>query len=49
MPLQLVYSRTRSLGAFAIRAMPISPSELWELRRQHTDSTAPVTAQEGSR
>jgi len=34
---------------FAIRSMPISPAELWELRQQHTTTTDPVPAQEGSR
>jgi len=34
---------------FPIRSMPISPAELWELRQQHTTTTDPVPAQEGSR
>jgi aerobic carbon-monoxide dehydrogenase large subunit len=44
----VIASAIEDAEGFPIRSMPISPSELWELRQQHT-TTDPVPAQEGSR
>jgi carbon-monoxide dehydrogenase large subunit len=48
----VIASAIEDAEGFSIRSMPISPSELWELRRQHSeglDPSDPVPAQEGSR
>ena len=45
----VIASAIEDAEGFPIRAMPISPSELWELRRVHAESPDPVPAQEGSR
>ncbi len=44
----VIASALEDAEGFAIRAMPISPYELWELRRAHA-STDSAAAQEGSR
>ena len=45
----VIASAIEDAEGFEIRSMPISPSELWELRRQHSEGLGPVPAQEGSR
>jgi carbon-monoxide dehydrogenase large subunit len=45
----VIASAIEDAEGFSIRSMPISPSELWELRRQHSEGVDPVPAQEGSR
>ena len=45
----VIASAIEDAEGFPIRSMPISPAELWELRQQHTKTTDPVPAQEGSR
>ena len=52
----VIASAIEDAEGFPIRSMPISPSELWDLRRQHAaaaganpSTTEPVPAQEGSR
>jgi len=45
----VIASAIEDAEGFEIRSMPISPSELWELRRQHSDGSDSVPAQEGSR
>jgi len=45
----VIASAIEDAEGFAIRSMPISPVELWELRRQHASTSDPVPAQEGSR
>ena len=45
----VIASAIEDAEGFPIRSMPISPAELWELRQQHTTTTDPVPAQEGSR
>ncbi|MFQ6171889.1 aerobic carbon-monoxide dehydrogenase large subunit [Oryzobacter sp. R7] len=48
----VIASAIEDAEGFPIRSMPISPSELWELRQRHARSTTtpdPVPAQEGSR
>jgi CO/xanthine dehydrogenase Mo-binding subunit len=44
----VIASAIEDAEGFPIRSMPISPAELWELRRRHT-TPDPVPAQEGSR
>ncbi len=45
----VIASAIEHAEGFPVRSMPISPSELWELRRKHAESAVPVPAQEGSR
>ncbi len=45
----VIASAIEDAEGFPIRSMPISPSELWELRRHHSEGLDPVPAQEGSR
>ena len=45
----VIASAIEDAEGFPVRSMPISPSELWELRRKHAESPVPVPAQEGSR
>ena len=45
----VIASAIEDAEGFPIRSMPISPTELWELRQQHLTTTDPVPAQEGSR
>src|SRR5215203_4102882 len=45
----VIASALEDAEGLPIRSMPISPSELWELRRQHASRTSAAPAQEGSR
>ena len=48
----VIASAIEDAEGFPVRSMPISPSELWELRQRHAGSPTtpdPVPAQEGSR
>ena len=45
----VIASAIEDAEGFPIRSMPISPSELWELRRHHFEGLDPVPVQEGSR
>lgn len=48
----VIASALEDAEGFAIRSMPISPAELWDLRQRHVDTTTtpdPVPAQEGPR
>jgi CO/xanthine dehydrogenase Mo-binding subunit len=45
----VIASALEDAEGLSIRSMPISPSDLWELRRRHASSPSAAPAQEGSR